>query len=52
MRDLVIYDAGNEYILTTPLDRLDTPEGAGRYVQIHDGRMKAHPAANLTFGGY
>ena len=52
MRDLVIYDAGNEYILTTPLDRLDTPEGAGRYVQIHDERMKAHPAANLTFGGY
>jgi hypothetical protein len=52
MRDLVIYDAGNEYILTTPLDRLDTPEAAGRYVQIHDERMKAHPAANFTFDGY
>ena len=51
MRDLVIYDAGNEYILTTPLDRLDTPEAAGRYMQILDERMKAHPAANLTFGG-
>ena len=52
MRGLVIYDAGNEYILTTPLERLDTPEAARRYVQIHDERMKTHPVANLTFGGY
>jgi hypothetical protein len=52
MRHLVIYDAGNEYILSTPLDQLDTPEAGKRYSQILTQKMDAHPAGKFAFGGY
>jgi hypothetical protein len=52
MRRLLIYDAGNEYILSTPLDQLDTPEAGKRYSEIFKEKMDAHPAANFAFGGY
>lgn len=48
---LVIIDAANEYILSTPLDQLDTPEAGKRYMQIFKEKREAHPAANFTFGG-
>jgi len=48
----VIYDAGNEYILSTPLEQLDTPEAADRYSKILKEKMQAHPAAKFTFGGH
>lgn len=51
MRRLLIYDAGNEYILSTPLDRLDTPEADERYSQIYRSEVQAHPAANFILGG-
>lgn len=49
MRTLVIYDAGNEYILSTPLDQLDTPEAGKRYFSILAEKMGAHPAAKVAF---
>jgi hypothetical protein len=52
MRRLLIYDAANEYILSTPLDQLDTPEAGKRYSQIFKAKMEAHPVANFAFGGY
>jgi hypothetical protein len=51
MLRLVIFDAANEYILSTPLDQLDTPEAEKRYSQIFKEKMEAHPAANFVFGG-
>lgn len=51
MRHLLIYDAGNDFILSTPLDQLDTPGAGEVYSQIYRGKMKAHPAANFAFGG-
>jgi hypothetical protein len=48
---LVIFDAANEFILTTPLDQLDTPAAGKRYSQIFKERVEAHPAANFSFGG-
>ena len=51
MRQLLIYDAGNEYILSTPLDLLDTPEAEKRYEEILKAKTKAYPAVNLAFGG-
>jgi len=51
MRRLVIYAAGNEYILSTPLDQLDTPEAGKRYLRILNQMMEAHPAAAYAFGG-
>jgi hypothetical protein len=51
MLQLLVYDAGNEYILSTPLDQLDTPEAGKRYVEIINAKIKAHPAVNLSFGG-
>ncbi len=51
MRQLLIYDAGNDYILSTPPDQLDTPEASKRYSQIYRAEMKSHPAADYTFGG-
>ena len=52
MRHLLLYDAGNEFILSTPLDQLDTPEAGKRYLQIFRGKMEVHRAANFVFGGY
>jgi hypothetical protein len=45
------YDAGNDYILSTPLDQLDTPEAGKRYSEILQAKIKANPAANFAFGG-
>jgi hypothetical protein len=52
MLQLVIFDAANEYILSTPLDQLDTPEAGKRYSQILAEKMEAHPAVGFVFGGY
>jgi hypothetical protein len=49
---LVIYDAADEYILSTPLDQLDTPESEKRYTRIFKEALEAHPAAEYTVGGY
>jgi hypothetical protein len=49
MRSLVVYDAANEYILSTPFDQLDTPEAAKRYKTIFAEKMGAYPAANVAF---
>jgi hypothetical protein len=52
MLRLVIYDAANEYILSTPLDQLDTSESGKRYARIFEGALEAHPDAKYVFGGY
>ena len=52
MLRLVIYDAANEYILSTPLDQLDTSESGKRYTRIFEETLKAHPAAKYVFSGY
>lgn len=52
MRSLLIFDAGNEFIMTTPFDQLDTPEAASRYTQIYKQKLQSYPAANFAFGGY
>ena len=52
MLRLVIYDAANEYILSTPLDQLDTSESGKRYTKIFKEALEAHPAAKYVFGGY
>jgi hypothetical protein len=52
VRTLVIYDAGNEFILSTPLDQLDNLEEGKWYLQIYTGKMQAQPAANFTFSGH
>ncbi len=52
MRNLVILDAGNEFILSTPLDQLDSREAGERYSKILKEKMDAHPAARFIFGGY
>jgi hypothetical protein len=49
LRKLLIYDAGNDFILSTPLDQLDTPEAGKRYAQIYKAALAAHPAANFIF---
>ena len=51
MRSLMVYDAGNAFILSTPLDQLDTPEASKHYAEIYRKEMAAHPAANYAFGG-
>jgi hypothetical protein len=51
LRQLLIYDAGNDFILATALDQLDTPEAAKRYEEIHGSKLAAHPSANYAFGG-
>jgi hypothetical protein len=51
VRQLVICDAGNDYILATPLEKLDSPEEAAHYMRIYGEKMKAHPAADFAFGG-
>jgi hypothetical protein len=48
MRRLVIYEAANEFILSTPLDKLDTPEAAKRYSQIYKTVRQAHPASEFA----
>ena len=48
---LVIYDAAIAYILSTPLDQLDTPEAEKRNAQISAEEIAAHPAAGFVFGG-
>ena len=52
MLRLVIYDAANEYILSTPLDQLDTSESGKRYTKIFQETLEAHPAAKYVLGGY
>jgi hypothetical protein len=52
MLRLVIYDAANEYILSTPLDQLDTSESGKRYTKIFKETLEAHPAAEYVVGGY
>jgi hypothetical protein len=51
LRQLLVLDAGNEYILSVPLDQLDTPEAGKRYLQIYKEKLEAHPTASLSFGG-
>jgi hypothetical protein len=51
LRQLLVLDAGNEYILSVPLDQLDTPEAGKRYLQIYKEKLEAHPAARFNFGG-
>jgi hypothetical protein len=51
MRQLVILSAGNDYILSVPLDQLDTQEAGRRYSQIFQEKLAAHPAARFSFGG-
>jgi hypothetical protein len=51
MRTLLVYDAGNEYILSTPVDQLDTPEAGKRYSQVYKEKLEAHPAASFIFNG-
>ena len=51
MLRLVIFDAANEYILSTPLDQLDTPEAGKRYSQIFTEKMDTHPAVGFAFSG-
>jgi hypothetical protein len=51
MRRLLIYDAGNEYILSTPFDQLDTPEGGQavfRNLKREEGRP---PGCQLCLWG-
>jgi len=52
MLRLVIYDAANEFILSTPLDQLDTSESGKRYTRIFEETLETHPAAKYVFGGY
>jgi hypothetical protein len=49
MQQLLLYQTANEYILSIPLDQLDTPEAGKRYLQIQKDIMKTHPAANYAF---
>jgi hypothetical protein len=51
LHGLLIYDAGNEYILSTPLDKLDTSEAEKRYTEILTRDEAAHPRVRLAFGG-
>lgn len=51
MQQLLTYDAGNDFILSTALDQLDSSEAANRYTQIYREKMESHPAANYSFGG-
>jgi hypothetical protein len=52
MLRLLIHDAANEYMLSTPLDQLDTTEASTRYTRIFKETLEAHPAAKYAFGGY
>jgi len=52
MRQLLIYDASNEFILSTPLDQLDTPEAGKRYLRIQREKVDAHPAATFVFANH
>ena len=49
MLRLVIIDAANEYILSTPLDQLDTPEAGKRYMQIFKGKEGSPSGCKLYF---
>jgi hypothetical protein len=51
MRQLVIFDSGNEYLLTVPLDQLAEPQAENRYSQILREKMEAHAAAKFVFAG-
>ncbi len=51
MRQLLAYQTSNEFILSTPLDQLDTPQAGNRYLQIRKEMMEAHPAASYAFSG-
>ncbi|HEV2362799.1 MAG TPA: hypothetical protein VGS12_01230 [Caulobacteraceae bacterium] len=51
VRKLVIYDIGNDFILSTPLDELDAPQATKHYGQIYQRESAAHPAAAYAFGG-
>jgi hypothetical protein len=51
LRELVIYDTGNDFILALPLDQLDSPQALKRYEQIRRQKLEAHPAAAYPFGG-
>lgn len=52
MLRLVIYDAANEYIISTPLDQLDRAEAGERYSKTSRETLAAHPAAEYLVGGY
>jgi hypothetical protein len=52
MRGLLVCDAGNEFILSMPLDQLDTPESGQRYTEIFRATMRAHPDATFVFAVY
>lgn len=51
MRQLVTFDAGNEYLLTIPLDQLGEAQAEDRYSHILKEKMEAHPAAKFAFAG-
>ncbi|HWE47102.1 MAG TPA: hypothetical protein VG407_13835 [Caulobacteraceae bacterium] len=50
VRQLLVCDIGNEFILSTPLDQLDSPSASDRYQRIRQKALEAHPAANYSFG--
>lgn len=52
LRKLLIYDAGNEYILSMPLDQLDTLEAETAYAKIMGEKRAAYPAAQFIVGGF
>jgi hypothetical protein len=51
MRRLVIYEAANEYILSTPHDQLDEPQAEARYARIYREKMDAYPGARFVLSG-
>ena len=49
MQRLLLYDITNEFILSTPLVQLDTPEAGKRYQHIRQEVMEVYPAASFAF---
>jgi hypothetical protein len=49
MSDLVNYSDENEYILSTPHDRLDDPQALKRFLSISRKSVDAHPGLRYAF---
>jgi len=49
MRGLVSYNIDNEYILVTPHNQLDDPQGDKQYAKIARENFAAHPALQYAF---
>ena len=52
MRQLLTLQASNEFILSTPLDQLDTPEAGQKYLRIRRQILEAYPAVNFAFASH